>query len=77
MALRLRVHPSATHFFLVEVEDAAATRASLMAYGISVRDCTSFGLPTYVRIAAHRPAENQKLVAAWQEILDGATPGPA
>jgi histidinol-phosphate aminotransferase len=68
MALGLCVYPSATHFFLVEVEDAATTRASLMAHGMLVRDCTSFGLPTCVRIATRRPAENRQLVAAWQKI---------
>ena len=69
-ALGLRLYPSATHFFLVEVGAAPATRASLMAHGMSVRDCTSFGLPTCVRVAARRPAENQQLVAAWKKILN-------
>jgi histidinol-phosphate/aromatic aminotransferase/cobyric acid decarboxylase-like protein len=68
MALGLCVYPSVTHFFLVEVEEAAATRAGLIAHGMLVRDCTSFGLPTCVRVAARRPAENQRLVAAWQKI---------
>jgi histidinol-phosphate aminotransferase len=72
-ALGLRIYPSATHFFLVEVADAPATRAGLMAHGMLVRDCTSFGLPTCVRIAARRPEENQQLVAAWKKILDQGT----
>lgn len=71
-ALGLRIHPSATHFFLVEVRDAAATRARLMEHGILVRDCTSFGLPGYVRVATRRPEENRQLVAAWRAIRESS-----
>jgi len=67
--LGLRVWPSATHFFLVEVGDAAATRAGLLQRGMLVRDCTSFGLPTFVRVAARRTEQNRQLVAAWRELL--------
>jgi L-threonine-O-3-phosphate decarboxylase len=68
-ALGLHVWPSATHFFLVEVGDAAATRRGLLERGILVRDCTSFGLPAFVRVATRRPEENRRLVAAWRELL--------
>ena len=67
-ALGLRVWPSATHFFLVEVDDAAGTRAGLLQRGILVRDCTSFGLPTFVRVAARRPEENRRLATAWRDF---------
>jgi len=56
--------PSAVHFFLVPVGDAAAFRRALLRQGILVRDCTSFGLPAYVRIATRRPEENARLLAA-------------
>jgi threonine-phosphate decarboxylase len=68
-ALGLPVRPSATHFFLVKVDDAAKTRSELLRRGILVRDCASFGLPAFVRIAARRPEENQRLVAAWRELM--------
>jgi L-threonine-O-3-phosphate decarboxylase len=59
--------PSATHFFLVRVGDGGVFRQRLLRCGILVRDCSSFGLPGYVRIAARRPEENERLLAALQE----------
>ncbi|HEX5657706.1 MAG TPA: histidinol-phosphate transaminase [Polyangiales bacterium] len=47
-----RVHASETTYQLVEVDDAAAFTAKLRAHGVLVRDCTSFGLPGHVRVAA-------------------------
>lgn len=58
------VLPSSTTYTLVAVKDAAAFRQRLLWQGIQVRDCTSFGLPQYVRIAARRPEENERLLAA-------------
>jgi histidinol-phosphate aminotransferase len=69
-ALGLRVRPSDTHFFLVQVGDASRTRADLLRRGVLVRDCTSFGLPAFVRVAARRPEENRHLVAAWRGLLE-------
>jgi histidinol-phosphate aminotransferase len=59
-----RVVPSAVHFFLVDVSDARAFRASLARHGLIVRDCASFGLPAFVRIATRRPEENARLMSA-------------
>ena len=56
--------PSSVHFFLLSVGDAAAFRSALLRQGILVRDCASFGLPGFVRIATRRPDENTRLVAA-------------
>jgi histidinol-phosphate/aromatic aminotransferase/cobyric acid decarboxylase-like protein len=56
--------PSVTHFFLVKVGDGAAFRSALLRRGVVVRDCASFGLPAYVRIAARRPEENERLLDA-------------
>lgn len=60
--------PSAVHFFLVEVGDGAVFRRRLLLKGILVRDCASFGLPAYVRIATRRPAENARLLAVIREV---------
>jgi len=60
--------PSAVHFFLVPVGDGAAFRNMLLMRGILVRNCASFGLPSYVRIAPRLPEENARLLAALQEI---------
>ena len=35
----------------------------------SVRDCASFGLPEFVRIATRRPEDNLRLVEAIREVL--------
>jgi histidinol-phosphate aminotransferase len=54
--------PSEVHYFLVRVHDGAAFRRDLLPRGILVRDCASFGLPEYVRIATRRPEENERLL---------------
>ncbi len=58
------VLPSATNYFLVQVGNAKAARNFLMQRKLQVRDCTSFGLPAYIRIAARLAHENEQLIAA-------------
>lgn len=53
--------PTHTHYFTVEVDDAAETARALRAAGLRVRDCTSFGLPRHIRVAARTPDENRLL----------------
>ncbi len=60
--------PSDVHFFLVRVGNAQEFRTSLLKHGILVRDCTSFGLPEYVRIAPRTMPECRKLIAAIHEL---------
>jgi len=62
------VVPSKTNFFLVRVGDAKAFRTALLKHGILVRDCSSFGLPDYIRIAARTMPECQKLITAIQTL---------
>ncbi len=50
---------SAASFFLVEVGDAAGFTARAKTAGFRVRDGSSFGLPTCVRLAAQRGADNE------------------
>ena len=57
--------PSETHFFLLPVKNGAKFRSKLMKKGIQVRDCASFGLPDYVRIATRLPEENERFLAAF------------
>ncbi len=66
--LGLSCVPSSTHFFLVKVGDGTALRDTLLRKGILVRDCASFGLPEYVRVATRRPEENARLLAALREV---------
>jgi histidinol-phosphate aminotransferase len=66
-----RVLPSTTHFLLTEVGDGAATRACLLReHRIQVRNCASFGLPGFIRVAARLPEENERLIAAMG-VLSG------
>lgn len=62
--------PSVAPFLLVEVGDASALRARLLArHGILVRDAGSFGLPRFVRLAARPAADVERLVAALRAEL--------
>jgi len=61
--------PSEANFFLVEVGHASELRHELLKRRILVRDCSSFGLPQYIRIAPRTLPECQRLVAAIKEIF--------
>ena len=60
--------PSEANFFLVKVGDAPRFRRELLKRMILVRDCTSFGLPQYVRIAPRPLPQCQKLITAIKEM---------
>ncbi len=58
-------------FFTLQVPNAQQVANQLLARGLRVRDCTSFGLPDRVRIATRTPLENDHLVKAWQDLFSG------
>ena len=62
------VLPTDTTFALIAVNDAPEPRRRLLEQRILVRDATSFGLPRHIRVAARRPAENRRLVAALSTL---------
>ncbi|MCL4394584.1 MAG: histidinol-phosphate aminotransferase family protein [Chloroflexi bacterium] len=66
--LDLRVVPSATNFFLLQVPSASELARQLRERKLVVRDCTSFGLPTFARIAVRKPEENVRLVSVLGEL---------
>ena len=72
----LRPLVSETHFMLVHVGDGAALRRRLLLQGMLVRDCASFGLPAYVRIATRRPEENLRLLNTLAQLcpMQGSPP---
>jgi histidinol-phosphate aminotransferase len=68
--LRFRILPSDAHYFLVKAGNATECRHSLLKHGILVRDCTSFGLPEYIRIAPRTMPECKKLITAISKITN-------
>lgn len=62
------VLPTDTHYALIEVEQAAEFRRDLLTYGILVRDCTSFGLPDHIRVAAQLPEHNERLLTVMKKM---------
>jgi histidinol-phosphate aminotransferase len=60
--------PSQTNFFLIKVGNAAKIKKQLLEKGLLVRDCTSLGLPDYIRIAPRRLSQCRKLIKAITEI---------
>lgn len=68
LAQQLGGEQTKLHFFTVRVRSAQNVAAALLAKGIRVRDCTSFGYPDRVRIATRTPADNQQLLEQWHQI---------
>ena len=62
------VPPSAANFILVQVGDAASWRDVLMRQGLFVRDCTSFGLPQYIRVGLRTLSDCRRLVEAMAAL---------
>ena len=67
-ALGYGVLPTDAHFFLMNVGSAAEFTRRLWRKGFLVRDCTSFGLPHYVRIAPQRFSACRALLRAAKEV---------
>jgi histidinol-phosphate aminotransferase len=67
-ALGYAVTPSEANFVLVQVGDGAAFRRSLLPHGLVVRDCASFGLPAFVRIACRLPDDCRRLLGAVRPL---------
>jgi histidinol-phosphate aminotransferase len=60
--------PSHANFFIVNVGGGAVFRQRLLQRGILVRDCASFGLPEFVRIAPRCPEDNLRLLKEIQNL---------
>jgi histidinol-phosphate aminotransferase len=69
--LGYRVVPTRTNFFIFNTSDSSKLQKQLLEKGVLVRDCTSFGLPKYVRIAPLGMTQCRKLVNAMKEIKAG------
>jgi histidinol-phosphate aminotransferase len=67
--LGFNVPPAAANFLLVQVGDAPGWRDRLARRGMFVRDCTSFGLPDFIRVGVRQMADCQRLVEAIKALL--------
>lgn len=68
--LGLHCNPSSANFLLVECGwDVASFCTALARRDILVRDCTSFGLPTCIRVAVRTREENRALTEALSACL--------
>ena len=67
-SLGYEVLPTDTNFFLVLVGNAGKFQQSLLDKGFLVRDCSSFGLPGYVRLAPRRMQDCRRLIAAIKSM---------
>jgi histidinol-phosphate aminotransferase len=65
----LNIVPSRTHFCLLKVKNAHDVRQQLLTRKILVRDCTSFGLPQYIRVSTRPTVEWQRFLVALQEVV--------
>ena len=71
--LELSPIPSSGPYFLVPVDDAVGIRKELLSRKILVRDCSSFGLPKWVRLSPRCLADNRVLLAALQSVIGRRT----
>jgi threonine-phosphate decarboxylase len=67
---RFSVTPPSANFILVDTGMSAGNFSrSLLEYGFLVRDCTSFGLPTSIRIAVRGHDDNIRLIEAIRKCV--------
>jgi len=67
-SLGFKVVPTSVNFFLVKVGNAAEYKSKLLKRGILVRDCTSFGLPEYIRISPRNMTDCKRFIRTISEI---------
>jgi histidinol-phosphate aminotransferase len=68
--LGLTYVPSEANFILFDVKRSAAdVFDAMLRKGVLLRPCGSFGLPTCLRVTIGTPAENERFVAALEEVL--------
>jgi histidinol-phosphate aminotransferase len=60
---------SDVNFYILDVGNAREMKRELLKYGIQVRDCTSFGLPSHIRFCVRREGENERLINALHLVF--------
>ena len=70
-SLGLQCAPAAANFLLLRVGRATEIRLKLLTgHKVCVRDCSSFGLPEYVRVGVRTMEDNRRLATALKKVLD-------
>jgi histidinol-phosphate aminotransferase len=69
-AMGISVIPSTAQSFLIRVRRPQEILSGLRQVGILLRDCTSFGLPQFLRISPGSPAANAVLCEALKRLSD-------
>ncbi|MHC1585053.1 MAG: pyridoxal phosphate-dependent aminotransferase [Candidatus Syntropharchaeia archaeon] len=71
--LPVRIIPSETNYMLIDLGKISARRLNeaLKNHGIYVRDCSSFGLPNFIRIGIQNHEKNAKFVSVIKKIING------
>lgn len=65
---------SAANFYLLRVKNAEIATRLLLSNNIYVRDCTSYGLPHYLRISVNLPEENDYLLKILENLANEIKP---
>lgn len=69
-SLGFACNPSSVNFLLVEYDrDVSSLCSALAQKNILVRNCSSFGLPTCIRVAIRTPEENTQLLEALRSCM--------
>jgi histidinol-phosphate/aromatic aminotransferase/cobyric acid decarboxylase-like protein len=70
ISLGLQVSVSSTHFLVIRCGSGHTVRDILLKqHGILVRDCASFGMPEWIRVAARTTPDTDALIAALDTVL--------
>jgi histidinol-phosphate aminotransferase len=68
--LQLNWLPTHTNFFLIEVPvDAKTVYEAMLRQGVIVRAMNAYGLPRYIRINVGLPAENERFIQTFRQVL--------
>jgi histidinol-phosphate/aromatic aminotransferase/cobyric acid decarboxylase-like protein len=74
-ALGIEALRSRATFLLARAADVARLRSNLLArHSILIRDCESFGLPGFMRLAAKPAADRARLISALEAERSAARP---
>lgn len=58
-----------TPYLTLDIGDAAWVASELLTLGVKVRDCTSYGLPSRIRVSTQGQAQDAVLITALRKVL--------